>query len=410
MPLTFTVSEFVDFLRAHLRTAVGEVTVRGEVTNYRRRSDDLVFFELKDEASVVGCFCLRWELSVELEDGQEIRVLATPSLFKKSGKFHLRVRAIELVGAGALQKAFLKLTAKLKAEGLFAPERKRALPRFPERIGLITSQDAAAYQDVLKTLKRRWLRHAVVFVPVRVQGPGAARDIARAIQIQNSTGRVDVIILTRGGGSLEDLQAFNDETVARALVASKAPVVAGIGHERDFTVAELVADLRASTPTAAAELVAPDRREVATDVIDCARRAGAALAAEVAERRSAVRDAVDRLSVALGAPQLKLQTLRQRFATALERLAARPREQRLGVDHATARLTQSLVAWLRQRTDGVERLTALLTALSPTTVLARGYSVTFDAAGKVVHDADTVRSGERIRSRLQRGQLTSEVV
>lgn len=408
--MLFTVSQFVEFIREHLRTTVGEVVVQGEVSDYRQRGDQLVFFDLKDQASSVTCFLMHYELSVALEDGMEVKVLAVPSLFKKSGKFHLRVRAITPVGEGALRKALLKLLEKLEREGLFRQERKRALPGFPERIGLITSPDAAAYTDVLKTLKRRWKAHRVVFAPVRVQGLGASRDIVRALSAVNAYGRVDVIILTRGGGSLEDLQSFNTEDVARAIVASRAPVVAGVGHERDFTIAELVADLRASTPTAAAEQVAPDRRDVRLAVDELARRAAGTLEAQVVEARDQVRLSLDRLDVVLRQRTLATENLLQRFRTVFVRWLAVPRERRLQIAHWLRWLTTGSAQWLRRVNDRLTHQTALLESLNPAAVLTRGYSMTFDAQGKVLQDASQVRRKDRIRTRLAKGELHSEVL
>lgn len=408
--LNFTVSQFVDFLREHLRTTVGEVVVQGEVTGYRERGDNLVFFDIKDELSAVTCFLMKYELTVPLEDGMEVKILAIPSLFKKSGKFHLKVREITPVGEGALRKAFLKLMEKLEKEGLLVEERKRPLPRFPERIGLITSKDAAAYNDVLKTLKRRWKSHVVVFAPVRVQGVGSSRDIVQALGALNAYGHVETIIVTRGGGSLEDLQSFNTEEVARAIVASRAPVIAGVGHERDITIAELVADLRASTPTAAAEHVAPDRREVALTVEEFSRRAAAAVEGQVIDARDHIRDAMDRFESALRARTLVVENLLQRFRTIFVRVLTAPRERRIQVSNLILRLTTGATLWAHRQRDRLQHQSTLLASLNPTAVLQRGYSVTFDASGKVLHDASSAKPKDRIRTRLRKGELTSEVL
>ncbi len=408
--ISFKVSEFVDYLREHLRTTVGEVVVQGEVTGFRERGDSLVFFDLKDEGSSVTCFLMKYELTVALEDGMEVKVLAVPSLFKKSGKFHLKVKEITPVGEGALRKALLKLVEKLTMEGLLAEQRKRPLPRFPERIGLITSAEAAAYNDVLKTLKRRWKAHTVVFAPVRVQGPGSSREIVRALSALNALGTVDVIIVTRGGGSLEDLQSFNTEEVARAVVASRAPVVAGIGHERDNTIAEFVADLRASTPTAAAEHVAPDRREVALTVEELSRRSAEAITDQVVASRERIRDALDRFEAVLRARAFVVENLLQRFRTIFVRVLTTPRERRLQLTHLLTRLMTGTTVWARRQRDRLGQATALLESLNPTAVLKRGYSVTFDVSGKVLHDASAAKPKDRIRTRLHKGELTSEVL
>lgn len=410
MRLTFSVSQFVDYLREHLRTTVGEVTIQGEMTGYRERGDNLVFFDLKDEESVITCFLLKYELSQPLEDGMEVKITGVPSLFKKSGKFHVKVLTVTLVGEGALRRALLKLKEKLDKEGLLDPARKRALPRFPERIGLVTSPDAAAYTDVLRALKRRWRAHTVVVAPVRVQGEGAARDIIRGLNAANSHGRVDVVIVTRGGGSLEDLAAFNDEAVARAIVASRAPVVCGVGHERDITIAELVADLRASTPTAAAELVAPARAEVALDLRDLARRLEASLLDVVADENERVTTLLDRLQRAFRAPVQAADALIGRLRVAFASFAGRPS---LGSERVAAlehRLLTVAPGWLQRTRLALDGLLRTLTTLNPRAVFARGYSVTFDVQGQVIHDAEALWKGQQVRTQVEHGEFTSEVL
>src|SRR3989338_31502 len=269
-PKVYTVSEFVSYIRDFLRENVGFVLIQGEASGLHITQDRFVWFELKDKDTSVSCFMMKWELKVPLEDGMEIKVLGLPQLFQKSGRFHIRVEELELVGAGALQKAFEALKKKLEKEGLFAEARKRALPRFPEAIGLITSPDAAAYTDVLRILKNRWAGLTIKFYPVAVQGIGSVKEIVRAFDYFNYSKNVEVIILTRGGGSLEDLQSFNSEDVARAIFSSAIPVVCGVGHERDESLSDYVADLRASTPSNAAELVVPDKREIMENIVNLA--------------------------------------------------------------------------------------------------------------------------------------------
>ncbi|MDO8435501.1 MAG: exodeoxyribonuclease VII large subunit, partial [bacterium] len=264
----YTVSEFVTAVSAYLEQGLGTVVVQGEVTGYRIAKDRLVYFELKDASARVLCFAIVGDFHQPIEDGMEIRVTGSAKLFKATGGFHLRVIAIELVGAGALQRAFELTKQKLERDGLFAPEHKKPLPRFPEVVGIVTSKDAAAFTDVVRILNNRWGGMHIVLAPAGVQGPGAIPEIVEALRWCNENGdvRPDVLIVTRGGGSLEDLQAFNSEDVCRAIFSSRIPVVCGVGHERDTTLAELVADVRASTPSNAAERVVPDRRDIAREV------------------------------------------------------------------------------------------------------------------------------------------------
>lgn len=239
------------------------VAVQGEVANFKITQNRFVWFELKDEKSYVSCFLMAFNLRVQLADGMMIQVIGSPGLFTKSGRFHLLAKDIKLVGEGTLKKEYELLKKKLEAEGLFASERKRQLPRFPEKIGLITSQDAAAYTDVMKILKNRWSGLEIYFYPVSVQGQSAIRDILSAFNHFNSHQyNLDAIILTRGGGSMEDLWAFNNEEVCRAVFGSKIPVVSAVGHERDVTLVDYVADVRAATPSNAAELVVPHKDDV----------------------------------------------------------------------------------------------------------------------------------------------------
>lgn len=258
-----SVSQFVDLIKTTLQSVVGDIAVFGEVSEFQRRSSgSLVFFSLKDESSYIRCFMMDYELKTDITDGMEIKVVGYPSLFKKNGGFHIRVRSIELMGEGALRKQLELTKKKLEAEGLFAQERKRKLPRFPLRIGIITSEDAAALTDIKRVVQNRWPLAMLQLVPAQVQGAPAVNQILKALDVMERQVNPEVIILARGGGSLEDLQAFNDERIARRIFSSSIPIVTGIGHERDVTIADLVADVRGATPSNAAELVVPDVRDV----------------------------------------------------------------------------------------------------------------------------------------------------
>lgn len=396
----FTVSQFVAAVSAYLEQGLGVVAVQGEVVDYKVAKDRLIFFELKDKESRVSCFMMKWDLRMPLEDGMEVKVVGAPKLFQASGKFHLRVVEVELVGAGALQRAFALLKEKLEKEGLFALERKRALPRFPEHIGLVTSQDAAACTDVLRVLQNRWSGLTITIAHVGVQGAGAVPEIVGAIRWFNTlrgptsiTGRSDlalsrpdVLIVTRGGGSLEDLQAFNSEDVVRAIFSSTIPVVVGVGHERDVTLADFVADVRAATPSNAAELVVPDRREVAWQIDALARSMEGALRRFIDTRRHHVAIALERVHHAVRQIVEAPRELLMRFAESFQNF-------------------RNTLATLQER---VARTIQLLRALSPEATLARGYAITF-VGEKVVKSVRDVKPGDEMTTRVRDGSIDSSV-
>lgn len=409
MQRVLTVSEFVDSVRLLLRETVGMVTVQGEVTGYRTRRDQLVYFEIKDEQSRVLCFALSHELHVALEDGMEIRVTGTPALFRKNGGFHLRVVEIALVGEGALRKAFDATKRRLAAEGLFRAERKRPLPVFPTSVGLITSPDAAAYTDVLRILRNRWPIVRIRFASVAVQGPGSARQIVKALTRFSEMHDVEAVILTRGGGSLEDLQAFNDETVARAIFASTVPVVVGVGHERDETIADYVADVRASTPSNAAERVVPDRADILRRLDAMSDRLQRSLIGVIEEKRSRLAGAVQRMHGALRRRETIVQVLLQRFTGQVATFAQR-------VTTSAARRqssTRSLGIRLNQRFNAIRHrhaaLATLLRSLSPLAILQRGYSITSKRNGRIVRRSGALSPGDHIHTRFGTGEAESNV-
>src|SRR6266481_5201124 len=264
-----TVSELTATVRRLLEKEVGQIWVSGEVTNLRAQSSGHIYFTLKDASAQLSCVLFRGETQVDralLQDGRKVTMQGDVTVYEPRGQYQLRVTAVELQGVGALQAAFEKLKQKLKAEGLFAQERKRPLPRYPQRIGLVTSPTGAALRDVFHVVERRNPALKIILAPCRVQGEGAAAEIAAAIGLLNQFGAsqlesgeprlgMDLILVTRGGGGLEDLWAFNEEVVARAIFESKLPVVSAVGHEIDFTISDFVADVRAATPSAAAEII-----------------------------------------------------------------------------------------------------------------------------------------------------------
>ncbi len=357
----YSVSEFVQAVSSYLEVGLGSVAVQGEVTGFQLTHGKFVYFDLKDKDSRVKCFALRWEIGKELEDGMEIKVLGIPKLFQKSGQFHIRLQEVELVGAGALKQAYEKLKAKLEKEGIFDEKHKRPLPRFPQAIGLITSRDAAAYRDVLIRLKERWPYLQVKFIHTSVQGLGAAGQIIKAIRYFNENQIADVLILTRGGGSAEELQVFNDEEVVRAVFSSRLPIIVGVGHERDVSLAELAADKRASTPTNAAEIVVPHRRDVYIQI-------------------------------------------NKMIETISHRTHLRVRENM----HQISRVIQSIESWFKRIDEKVDYKIKLLQSVNPMNVLKRGYSISIKD-GRAITDAAKLKKGDKMTTKFYKGEVESIV-
>ena len=366
-----SISELTARIKRALRADFSEVAVHGEISNVARPRSGHVYFTLKDEGASIRAVIWKNEarrLSFDLTDGLAVRAFGGLTLYEPRGEYQITISQIEPEGIGALELAFRQRFAKLSAEGLFDPARKRALPRFPRRILVVTSPTGAAVRDLLQITGRRWKCAEVLIVPSRVQGVGADREVVAALALANRVREGDVIVIARGGGSLEDLWTFNEESVVRAVVASRLPVVSAVGHEIDVTLTDLAADRRALTPSEAGEICAPDQREVALHL--------------------------DRLAARLShAGEFQLENARNQLA----RLA----------DRATRALRQGLL----DRRHRMARLAASLEALSPLGVLARGYSLTFHADDqRLIRAATEVRAGERIRTQLSAGSILSEVV
>lgn len=381
----YTVSEF----REEINELMGEVTVavQGEVTDFSISQNRFVWFSLADENTVVKCFMMAFQLKVPLEEGMEIRAVGSPNLFKK-GQFVFRPRQIDLVGDGSLRQAYELLKKKLEKEGLFDSSRKRELPRFPEKIGLVTSKDAAAYTDVLRILQNRWAGLDIKHRHVSVQGVQAVNSIVSALdELNQEQADVDCIILTRGGGSLEDLQAFNSEEVARAVFSSKIPVVCGVGHERDVTLADLTADVRASTPSNAAEIVVPDKVDIIQELDYMAERCEH----QVKSRLQAYEDSISRA----------VQTL----DTHARQQIARFRDMHQKLLFAF----QEAVAVAALRREQLTHAVQLLKSYNPLHILQRGYTVTTDSKGVIIKKAKQVKDRQRIQTRFADGEVESQV-
>ncbi len=386
-PQVISVTEFVDIINETLGFAYPQVTVEGEISGFNVNRGKFVFFDLKDEGNTLACFMMIHQLKLPLEDGMKVRVTGSPKVTKFS-KFSLTVREYELAGEGELKRALELLRKKLEGEGLFDPARKRPIPQFPRRIGLITSAASAAYADFTKILAARWGGVEILVADVAVQGLKAPDEIVGALEYFNHLADPpDVLVLIRGGGSLEDLAAFSTEPVARSVAASRTPIVVGVGHEVDFSLADYAADLRAATPTDAARLVVPDRREVAARVDHLTAQAEAALRATVTARSRRADRAMNQLEAGLRQPR--------------EQLAAQTAALWRGLDRVSAR--SALIA---TRTDALERI---LRGLDPAAVLNRGYAIVRNESGHILRDPAATKSGQPIAIQLAKGALAAKV-
>jgi exodeoxyribonuclease VII large subunit len=392
-PQVLSVSELTQQIQDCVDGNFPFVAVRGEISNCTVAGSGHVYLTLKDDDAQLRGVMWRSKASrlrFALQDGLDVVAVGAVQVYPARGTYQIVIDELIPQGVGALELAFRQLHAKLAAEGLFAPERKKPLPRFPRRIALVTSPGGAAVRDMLQVIARRWRLADVVIVPVPVQGEGAPLRIAAGIALLPRIPRVDVAIVGRGGGSLEDLSAFNAEPVARAIAASPVPIISAVGHEIDVTIADLVADRRALTPSEAAEIVVPDRAELAAAL----RHLQGRLLTLLRERAAAARSRLENVAG------------RRVFARPLERV------QRLAerLDELESRLSRVVV---HRHTEGRAQLATLaasLDALSPMKVLQRGYSITHKAeTGEVIRQVEQVRPGDRLRTRLGAGQVMSRV-
>jgi len=384
------------------------------VSNFSRPASGHLYFSLKDEAAILRCVMFRSAaacLKFVPKDGAKVLVAGRVSVYEKGGQYQLYADTIEPRGQGALQLAFEQLKKKLAAEGLFEEARKKPLPFLPQRIGIVTSPTGAVIRDMLHVLGRRFPGFHAILNPVRVQGEGAAEEIAAAIAEFNRLDNVDVIIVARGGGSLEDLWPFNEETVARAIAASALPTISAVGHETDYTIADFAADRRAPTPSAAAEIVMPARAELVARIQTDLRQLRQALADVVPQYAQRVDDLMESLTHALegflDTEQVRAEDLAQELARAMDTRLRSDRVLLDGFCHELPRVITNRLHTEKVRLDGLLRR---LDALSPLAVLRRGYSLTTDADGCVICRARDVKPGERVTTRLAEGRLTSEVL
>jgi exodeoxyribonuclease VII large subunit len=433
----WSVTDLTVRIRDLLAGEFTDVFVEGEVSNAHAAQSGHLYFTLKDNHAQIRCVCFRTQLArlkFRPEDGLHVTVRGSISVYESRGEYQFYVEHVEPVGLGALQLAFEQLKKRLDAEGLFDPGRKKPLPVLPQCVGLITSPRGAAVRDIVHILERRFPNLHIVLYPVRVQGEGAVGEIVQAIRYFDRKQLADVLILARGGGSIEDLWAFNEEPVARAIVACTIPIIAGIGHETDFTIADFAADIRASTPSAAAEMVVRTRQEFDGHLCDLRDKIGQLLRYRMLQARRQLgevdlhraarrledamrrrRQHTDDLATQLGgALRGRLQALERRFEIAMSQLAsvdfrARLRAAAVRLDRRTAELGVRTGRALAGKGQILDKLVVQLQERSPLRLLERGYAICYDAAGNVVKAADQVALGERIRVQLARGRLGAEV-
>ncbi len=431
------VRDIVSAVRTALEREYADIWVEGEISNFRPADSGHLYFSLKDESAQLRIVMFRSQarlLKFRPENGLKIIARGRVTLYEGRGELQLMAEFLEPQGAGALQIAFEQLKAKLQAEGLFDRERKQPIPTLPKKIGVVTSPRGAVIQDILNVLRRRHNSVHVLIFPAQMQGELAASEVSSGLRFFNRAAHVDVIIVARGGGSLEDLAAFNDEGLARTIAASKIPVISAVGHETDFTICDFVADLRAPTPSAAAELVIRSKQELderltalRTHLARALRlrlfeyekrltrlaRHGAfgGMQTAIARRQQRVDDLVFRLT---SAQSNLFRQMHRRLDVAATRvrhhdLRSRFTSKHRQIDAHVEKLTTTLRAFLMRRSARLERLAGQLQGLSPISILERGYALVFDAQGHLLKDARQVHEGDTILAQLALGQVTATV-
>jgi exodeoxyribonuclease VII large subunit len=376
------------------QSVLAKMRVEGELANVRHYRSGHWYFSLRDENSTVSCVMFKGQassLEFKPQDGQKVVVLCRAGFYERDGKFQLYVQSMREAGLGDLYEAYAKLQKKLEKEGLFDPRRKQPLPRLPRRIGVVTSPSGAVIRDIINVLTRRWPGFSLLLFPCQVQGPGAAVTIQRGIDVLNERGDCDVIIVGRGGGSMEDLWAFNDEQLARTIAASRTPVISAVGHETDFTIADFVADMRAPTPSAAAELAVPVKEDMIMGIMDVRRRLEDALVRQL----ESAKKALSRLesSPYLNQPIRLLEGSRQRL------------------DQVNERMSRSVMQMWKEKSQALATACHRLDALSPLKVLARGYGLVTTVQGEPLTSVQSKSAvpGSELDIILADGRLRCEV-
>ncbi len=388
----YTISQLNRQSRLVLESRFPSVWVEGEISNFKHHSSGHIYLTLKDESSQISAaFFNQYQrgLKFQLKDGLKVLAYCRVSIYEARGQYQLYIERVEPQGVGALQLAFQQLKERLAKEGLFSEERKRPIPKFPKTVGVITSPTGAAIQDILNVVNRRFCGTHILLFPVKVQGEGSASEIAAAIEAMNRQGEAEVLIVGRGGGSLEDLWAFNEEPVARAVFGSEIPVISAVGHETDWTICDLVADLRAPTPSAAAELVVSSRIELEARLLDRKERLASSMCG------------------ILESAQEKWKAL---ASSAAFRQPQYLWEQFIGrVDELGRRMEGRLKSLVESKNQSFRGAMGRLNALNPLAILERGYSVTFNEKGEIIKEIDRLSPGDTLRTRLHKGSFVSKI-
>lgn len=411
----YQVSEINRLSKSQLESAFRDVWIEGEISNLKRPQSGHLYFSLKDGNSQINAvFFRRYQrgLKFEVKDGIKVRVRGTISIYEASGIYQIVCRTLKDAGQGSLQEAFEKLKKKLREESLFEAERKRPLPLLPRHVGVVTSATGAAIRDILNVARRRFPNLHIIVAPVLVQGDDAPRQIAHAIDYFNQRGGIDVMIIGRGGGSLEDLWAFNEEFVARAVARSQIPVISGVGHETDFTISDFVADMRAPTPSAAAELLVGQKESFEERIADYERRLKTTLKTMCLECKQRLAAAAK--SYVFREPGNLLRIHRQTLRGLLDSMAhhttdnLRAYQQR--VDRCNMRSGYALQGAAERARSRLQRLEFKMAALDPHRVLQRGYTITRDARGEILRSVDQVSRKDTIATQTADGEISSNVV
>ena len=433
----WTVRDLIASVRTRLEREYTDVWIEGEISNFRAHGSGHLYFTLKDGSAQIRVVMFRSSaklLRFRPEEGMQVIARGRVTVYEERGELQVSAEYLEPKGAGALQIAFEQLKAKLQAEGLFEESRKKAVPALPRRIGIVTSPQAAALRDILNILHRRHHTVSVLIFPAQVQGLEAPIEVSAGIRYFNKARNVEVIIVARGGGSVEDLAAFNHEGLARTVASSEIPVISAVGHETDFTILDFVADLRAPTPSAAAELVIRSRQEIEEQSEGLRERLARAMRYRLLMARQSVTEmaqhgAFARMMDALGRRQQRVDELLYRMETAERRVIEQQRRRwetaagairhydvrrrlaamREQLESRTAALGASFRTLLMRRRGRLEQLAGELGALSPVAILERGYALVFDSAGNLVKDSEQVQAGEEIRARVARGEIKAVI-
>ena len=433
----WTVRDLVSTVRTHIEREYGDVWVEGEISNFRAHDSGHLYFTLKDQNAQIRAVMFRSSarlLRFRPDDGMQIVLRGRVTIYEDRGELQISAEYLEPKGAGALQVAFEQLKAKLEAEGLFDSSRKKAIPVLPSRIGIVSSPQAAALRDILNILRRRHRSANVLIFPAQVQGEAAALEVSAGVRYFNKARNVDVIIVARGGGSAEDLAAFNHEGLARAVASSEIPIISAVGHETDFTIIDFVADRRAETPSAAAELVIRSRQEVEEQAEGLQQRLVRAIRYRLLMGRQVLTElaqhgAFARMMDAINQRQQKLDDLQYRLDRAERQILERNRRRSESASAAVRHYDlQRILASIRKELEAqagtmvaamrtsllrsqsrLDQLASQLQALSPVAILERGYALVFDSRGNLLKNAAQVKVGDEISARLAKGSVTATV-